>query len=335
MVTALILALPESSGSGLYGVFDFLSLTAQIHEYDGSRPSPISIVPQIVSVVKVPFRCRNGIPVIPSLSIDDVSGADIVIIPDLWMPPPVSFQSKYPQILDWLRMLHAQGIQLCSFCSGAVLLAEAGLLDGKRATSHWLYEDLFRQQFPQVAFCTAGTFIAADSSEEIITASGGTAWHDLANHLINRYCGNSVAIRVSRFLLLKQHAEGQRPYQDLTYKLPHADKQVKLCEEILAKHYRQPSCLKRAVAASGIPERTLKRRFRAATGSTLIEYIQKHRVEGAKTLLAQSNRSISDICIEVGYQEPAAFRRIFHRFVGLSPNEFRRMFNGRPSVPFI
>ena len=225
-----------------------------------------------------------------------------------------------------LRRQHARGATLYSACSGALLLAETGLLDGCDATSHWGYRDLFRKQYPRVRFRPEPNLAFADARGRIVTAGGTTSWHDLAIHIIARHCNPGEALRIAKVYLLKWHSEGGLPYESLVRSNPHADAVVHACEDWLGRHFREAYALQQVVARARIPERTLKRRFKQATGTTLIEYLQNCRVEEAKRLLEAGETAVDEISVAVGYEDPSFFRRLFKRCTGLAPNQYRRMF---------
>jgi transcriptional regulator GlxA family with amidase domain len=206
------------------------------------------------------------------------------------------------------------------------MLAESGLLDGCPATSHWGYQDLFTKQYPKVHFQPEPNLVFADPAGRIVTAGGTTSWHDLAIHIIARHAGTGEALRIAKVYLLKWHGEGQLPYASLVRSAPHADSVVRACEQWLKDNYKASDALQQAVAHANIPERTLKRRFKAATGATLIEYLQNLRIEEAKRLLEAKQMPVDDISIEAGYEDPSFFRRLFKRLTGLTPSQYRRMF---------
>ena len=133
-------------------------------------------------------------------------------------------------------------------------------------------------------------------------------------------------MNIARVYLLKWHGEGQLPYATLIRRNPHADSVVRNCENWLSKNYQNKNCITQVVKKSTIPERSLKRRFKSATGHSLIEYIQNLRVEASKRQLESSNTTVDDISINVGYEDPAFFRRLFKRSTGLTPSQYRRMF---------
>lgn len=326
-VEVLIVAVPETAGSALYGMLDVLSATGTLWQaLVREKPQPALFRVQIISTSKKPFKCGNNIPVSPDLSIRDKTTPNIIILPELWLGPDESIRGRYPELIKWIRHQHQQGACLYSACSGAVMLAETGLLDGCPATSHWGYQDLFRTQYPNIEFHPEPNLVFADSTGRIVTAGGTTSWHDLAIHIISRHASPGEALRVAKVYLLKWHSEGQLPYASLLRNTPHADSVVRRCEEWLSKNYLLSDAIRQIVRNSGIPERTLKRRFKGATGSSLIEYLQNLRIEGAKRLLEADVYPVDEISAMVGYEDTSFFRRLFKRSTGLSPSHYRRMF---------
>ena len=206
------------------------------------------------------------------------------------------------------------------------MLAETGLLDGREATSHWGYQDLFSKRYPKVRFRPEPNLVFADAAGRIVTAGGTTSWHDLALHIISRHCSPGEALRIAKVYLLKWHSEGQLPYAMLVRRASHADSVVRTCENWLGQHFRKTDAIKQVVELAKIPERTLKRRFKAATGTTLIEYLQNLRIEEAKRLLESGHMPVDEISVEVSYEDPSFFRRLFKRCTGLTPSQYRRMF---------
>jgi transcriptional regulator GlxA family with amidase domain len=326
-IDATILALPETAGSALYGMVDVLAATGTLwRELVGEDPGLPLIRPRIASLGRRPFRCGNGIPVSPEATIEEASRPAIVIVPELWLAPTDDMRDRYEGVKDWLRRCHKGGSTLYSACSGSVLLAAAGLLDGREATSHWGYTDLFRRSFPKVRFNPAPSLVLADRSGCIVTAGGTTSWHDLAIHIISRHCSPGEALRIAKVYLLKWHGEGQLPYASLVRRQPHADSVVRRAESWLAEHFRMAHAVAAVLKHCAIPERSLKRRFTTATGSALITYVQNLRIEEAKRLLEAGDSPAEDVAALVGYENPAFFRRLFKRVTGLTPGGYRRMF---------
>lgn len=327
LTRVLILAVPETAGSALYGMVDVLSAAGNIWQTLVRAETAERLFDvNIVSVGSEPFCCGNNIPVTPACCIDDHPMADALILPELWLGPDESMHDRYPQLMQWIRRQYQRGIAIYSACSGAVMLAETGLLNGCEATSHWGYRELFQRQYPAVRFRLDPSLVFADRAGRIVTAGGTASWHDLALHIIARYGSPGEALRIAQVYLLKWHDEGQLPYTPLVKRTLHADAVVRACENWLAEHFSVAGAIQGVIDQAGIPERTLKRRFKAATGATLIEYLQNLRVEAAKRLLESSTAPVDDVSVQAGYEDPSFFRRLFKRSTGLSPSEYRRLF---------
>jgi len=338
-IEVIIVAVPETAGSALYGMVDVLLAAGNIWQtLVRSETVKKLFRVRILSPTDEPFVCGNGIPVHPELSVEQNPMAQIVILPELWLGPDEHMKGRYPELMDWIRHQHQTGASIYSACSGAVMLAETGLLDECEATSHWGYQDLFRKYYPKVQFRPEPNLAFADSAGQIVTAGGTTSWHDLAIHVISRHCSPGEALRIAKVYLLKWHGEGQLPYETLVRNNPHADAVVRYCEKWLKEHYRERGALQQVVVESDVPERTFKRRFKIATGFSIIEYLQNLRVEEAKHLLEAGELPVDEISFLVGYEDPSFFRRLFKRLTGLTPSQYRRMFkpvllaDGSPSA---
>jgi transcriptional regulator GlxA family with amidase domain len=332
-IKTLIVAVPETAGSALYGMVDVLKAAGNLWQtlarsQAGTQPFSVAIV----SPLARPFKCGNGIPVSPAASIRDNPSGDIVILPELWLGPDEHLEGRYPALCAWVRRQYKAGAHIYSACSGSLLLAETGLLDGRDATSHWGYQDLFRRRYPQIRFRPEPSLCFADAAGRLVTAGGTTSWHDLALHIIARHVNPGEAMRIAKVYLLKWHDEGQLPYTSLIRMQPHPDSAVRDCEQWLTQHYREPRAVARAVRYSKMPERTLKRRFKLATGLALIDYVQNLRIEEAKRLLESKNFAADEISAKVGYEDASFFRRLFKRRTGLAPSQYRRAFSSVDAI---
>jgi len=326
-VEVLIVAVPEVAGSALYGMLDVLMAVGNIWQtLVREEPLPALFRVRIVAPGADAFTCGNGIPVTPHCSVADNPHGDIVILPELWLGPDEDIRGRYPEIMEWIRRLYKKGAHVYSACSGAVMLAETGLLDGCDATSHWGYQDLFNRRYPNVRFRPEPNLVFADVAGRIVTAGGTTSWHDLAIHIISRHGSPGEAMRIAKVYLLKWHGEGQLPYETLVRRIPHADSVVRTCEEWLGENFTDTEAIRHVIALAKVPERTIKRRFKAATGTTLIDYLQNLRVEEAKRLLESGPLPVDEISAEVSYEDPSFFRRLFKRRTGLTPSQYRRLF---------
>ncbi len=172
----LIVAVPETAGSALYGMIDVLLSAGNIWQTLARADEPRALFRvRIASPDGRPFTCGHGIPVRPELSVADDPGGQIVVLPELWLGPDEHLHGRYPELMDWLRRVYKEGASMYSACSGAIMLAETGLLDGCEATSHWGYQDLFRAEYPEVRFRPEPNLAFADAAGRIVTAGGTTS----------------------------------------------------------------------------------------------------------------------------------------------------------------
>ena len=331
--TVLIVAVAETAGSTLYGMVDVLAAAGTLWwELVGVEKRTPLLRPKIVSSSTEAFELANGIPVNPDISVADEPEAPIIILPELWLAPDEDISDRYSDITDWVSESYRRGSWIYSACSGSIMLAETGLLDGRDATSHWGYQNLFRRNYPAVRFQPEPNLCFAVPDGRIVTAGGTSSWHDLAIHIVSRHCSPGEALRIAKVYLLKLHDEGQLPYAHLVNQSPHADSAVRSCEAWLKQNFRNPEPVTRVIAHIGLPERSIKRRFKAATGETMIGRVQNIRIEEAKRLLETSHESFEQIAFKVGYENPGFFSKLFKRRTGLTPSGYRKMFSGLNGV---
>jgi transcriptional regulator GlxA family with amidase domain len=205
-------------------------------------------------------------------------------------------------------------------------LAETGLLDDLEATTHWGVAPLIRELYPQIRLKPEKILALAGSGQQIITAGGASSWAELALYLIAHYCGQEEAVRISKLFLLGDRSDGQLPFAALTRPKAHTDAVIENCQVWIAENYEIDNPVEGMRKHSGLASRTFKRRFRSATGYLPLEYAQTLRVEEAKHLLETSDMPIDRIGTEVGYEDPASFRRLFKRMTGITPGSYRRRF---------
>ena len=224
----------------------------------------------------------------------------------------------------WLLDRHAQGTVLASNCGGAFALAATGLLAGRPATTHWFFAEEFRSRFPDVRM-EADRMVIDDG--DIVTAGGLMAWTDLGLRIVERLLGPTVMMETARFLLIDPSGREQKHYASFAPKLTHGDEAVLKVQHWLQARGAGPVAVAEMAGEAGMEERTFQRRFKAATGMTPVEYVQHLRVGKARELLEFTKRTVDQIAWSVGYEDAAAFRKLFHRLIGLSPHEYRQRFS--------
>lgn len=324
-IAVSILSYPETTASMLYGYFDVLnSVGVGWPELVEGEPGERLLDVRIVAASAQPFACSSGIMVAPHAALDDVVHADLVCIPELTLDGGASPVGRYPREVDWIRRLHGQGATIAAACSGSMLLADTGLLDGFEATTHWGLQKQFKDCYPDVLVRAERILCVAGEGHRLVTAGGQVAWHDMILYLIARFCGAEQAIRTAKVFLLDQHNSGQSLYASLLHRGQHNDAAIADCQNWIAHNYRENQPVNRMIDRSSLAPRTFARRFRAATGYQPMEYVQALRIEEAKQLLELTTSNVDDIAREVGYEDPASFRRLFKRNTGLTPAQYRR-----------
>jgi transcriptional regulator GlxA family with amidase domain len=323
-----IVATPDAMASPVSGLFETFESVGPMAAAEGdAAPDTAPFEVEIVGPSAGPMRSASGLPIMVHRSVDDAAATDVVIVPSMamhdngdWIP------GRYPRIVAWLRAMHADGATICSACSGGMLTAETGLLDGQEATVHWISEAAFRSRHPDVVLRLDQALVVSGDGGRIVTSGAATAWHDLALYLIARHVGPATANALARFHLIQWHRDGQTPFQVFDPPLDHGDAAVAAAQRWIASNVAVASPVEQMVEQSGLAARTFKRRFAAATGETPIGYVQRIRVERAKRRLERGSDSIEAISWAVGYEDPASFRRLFKRLTGLTAGEYRRRF---------
>jgi transcriptional regulator GlxA family with amidase domain len=292
----------------------------------GLTNNPAEFDTRIVAASGDGFTCAGGIPIVPQASFADIERADAVIVTDLALDPETDHRGRWPQAEAWMAEMYRGGSLLCSVCSGSVMLAGTGLLDGRRATTHWVYVDHFRRFYPAVCLEPARILVAAGDEQRIVTTGGMAAWEDLALYLIARFYGEAMALNAARLYLFGDRSEGQLLFAAMGRPKRHDDAAVARSQAWIAEHYDTPSPVQGMARESGLAERSFKRRFRQATGYTPIDYVQTLRVEEAKQLLEATSQPIDAIARQAGYEDPTSFRRVFKRLAGVTPGRYRQRF---------
>lgn len=330
---AAVLALPEVTASTLFGVYDLLTGARRDWEFivngkEGSSP----IETKVVSADGDRFKSGNGVWIEPDGALDDFDTPHVVCIPDMLVAPGERISGRYDAEIDWIGRCYASGSILATACSGSLLLAEAGLLDGLDATIHWGYCESMAATYPKVRVQPSRALVATGEAQRIVMAGGGSSWQDLTLYLVARLLGIEEAMRVARVYMLDWHHVGQQPFASLSCGRQTEDATITKCQEWIAQHYDNSAPVNAMIKLSGLTERSFKRRFARATGMSPIQYVQTLRLEEAKQILESTELPIESVAQDIGYEDASFFRRLFRRKVGLTPANYRKRFGGLRKV---
>src|SRR5690606_18432556 len=321
-----LIAIPEVMPSSLTGLYDVLGSLRRLADPVGAllREEPFRV--ELVGHTDGTLRSASGLSVDVERAFRDVAATDVVIVPSLRLGKEGWRTGRHPALVAWLRDVHARGAALCSACSGVFVLAETGLFDERDCTIHWGYAEAFRRVFPRVRLHPERALVCAGERQELVSSGAATSWHDLALHLIARYAGAAAAHMATKFFALQSHPEGLAPYMIFSPPLDHGDAVVLRTQQWVETRFTVANPVEEMVRQSGLAERSFKRRFTRATGMSPLAYVQRLRIEEARRLLEQTDMPADAIAWQVGYEDPAFFRRLFRRTIGLTPGAYRRRF---------
>ncbi|HEY6619685.1 MAG TPA: transcriptional regulator FtrA [Steroidobacteraceae bacterium] len=270
-------------------------------------------------------RSQYGMRMTAANGLERLHAAGTIVIPG-WegidVPVPRS-------IVDALRGAHARGARLLSICSGAFVLAATGLLDGKRATTHWRYAEELQRRYPKVHVDANVLYVDEGS---VLTSAGSAAGLDLCLHLVRRDYGSAIANQVARRLVIPPHRDGgqaqfvERPVEDRERKSGQAKSLSALLDKI-RKRPAEPWRISELARLAAMSERTFMRRFRAATGLSPADWVTRARVDAARELLENTGLSIDHIAERCGLGTPTTLRHHFRKKVGVSPARYRKRFS--------
>ena len=322
MYQVAVLAFDGVFASALTGVVDLFTLTGVTWNRIHGQPLDQQFQVRIVSKDGNPVRCTPSIRMAVDASIDQIDKVDLVVIPTIGAPIEQVLEQQR-DVLPWLRRIHSAGADLASNCTGAFLLAEAGLLDNCTATTHWGFSQQFRQRYPQVKL-NERELITREGN--IFCAGGGTAWRDLTILLVERYCGPDLARELSRAFVIDVRNDLQSVYAGLPAHSYHQDEQVQTVRAWIHEHFRESTSLAELAEKVHLSPRQLQRRFTNTLGEPPLQYLQRVRIEAARKMLERGTNNLTQLAEQVGYQDVSSFSRLFKRHTGLSPSHYRQRF---------
>lgn len=267
-------------------------------------------------------HCDGAIKIQPDTSISTIRKTDLIFIPTTGLSIDDVVERNAP-VVPWLRRLHKRGAAIACVCSGVGLVAATGLLDGKRATTHWALAGRFREMYPAVKWMPE---LMVTEDHNVYCGGGVHAALDLSVYLVEKFCGHDVAMQTAKALLIETPRAWQAGFAIVPLKTEHSDEAISGAQDWLHQNFHQTFPLDAPARRVGMSLRNFVRRFKQATGDSPRMYLQKLRVAAAKRLLETDHRTVQQISNAVGYQDVAFFRDLFYRHTGVSPSMYRQKF---------
>ena len=266
--------------------------------------------------------CDGGIQIQSNKALQDVGETDLIFVPAAWLSIDGLVELNAP-VVQWLKQRSHRGAAVASVCSGVGLVAAAGLLDGKRATTHWGLAERFRQKYPRVKWMPE--FMVTED-RGFYCGGGVNASLDLSIYLVEKFCGHEIAVQTAKALLIETPRAWQSGFAVIPLKTDHTDDAIISAQEWMHKNFAKTFSLEDPARRIGMSVRNFVRRFKQATGDSPLVYLQKLRIAAAKRMLESNHRSLQEISDTVGYQDIAFFRALFQRHTGVSPSVYRNRF---------
>ncbi|WP_028978843.1 GlxA family transcriptional regulator [Sporocytophaga myxococcoides] len=264
----------------------------------------------------------------PDKLISDINKTDLIIIPaiDGDIKSIIELNKDYYQ---WVTDHYHKGAEVASLCVGAFLLASTGLLKGKSCATHWLSANEFKKMFPDVRLVEDKII----TDENGIYSSGGAfSYLNLILYLVEKYAGRDIALFMARAFQIDIERRSQSPFMIFNGQKDHEDLIVKKAQELIESNPGEKYSVDQIALKFAIGRRNLERRFKKATSNTIIEYVQRVRIEAAKQNLETTANNVNEVMYGVGYSDPKAFRMTFKKYTGMSPIQYRAKYNKEYSL---
>ncbi|NEU08384.1 helix-turn-helix domain-containing protein [Flavihumibacter sp. R14] len=255
--------------------------------------------------------------------LQDVESTDLIVIPALFGDMKDAI-ARNRDFLPWISEQYRKGAEVASLCVGAFLLASTGLLDGKKCSTHWGFQDEFREMFPKVEVVD-GSIITEEG--RIYSSGGAQSYWNLLLHLVEKYTDRETAILASKYFAIDIDRDSQATFAMFKGQKNHSDEVVKKAQEFIENNVRDKITIDELASAVAVGRRSFERRFKLATNNSVLEYIIRVKVESAKKRFETSRKNINEVMYDIGYTDTKAFRTIFKKFTGLTPIEYRNKYN--------
>jgi transcriptional regulator GlxA family with amidase domain len=328
-IQVAVLAFETFASMPITGPIDILNKSSAVWNGIYGKALPYgSFNVELVSLTKRPIKFGDNITICPHASVLTATKPDLILIPSVGENVLEKLPSLLP-FIPWIKQCSMQGARVASLCTGAFLLAETGLLDGRAATTHWFLADLFRKNYPKVRVHPERLIV---DEGLVITSGAATSFLDLMLYLIQLYKGYEAAVLVAKAFLIEMGRNTQLHYATPSLHTLHSDREILRVQQFIESNLGRQLTIETMAQHADMSVRNFDRRFRNAVGETPSSYLQKRRIEKAKRLLESTNDSIEEIMVHVGYEDDRSFRRLFRSLTDLSPKAYRVRYGLRRPV---
>lgn len=298
-------------------------LLTGVNSYMASMGKPPLFNVELVGLTKETPLIRGMYTIRTKRVIKDVSETDLVIIPAMDGNLQQAIEDN-KDFIPWIVKQYERGTEVASLCVGAFLLASTGLVTGKKCATHWVAANEFRKMFPEVNLVTER--VVTDENG-IYTSGGAYSYLTLILYLIEKYAGRAAAVFCAKIFAIDFDRESQSPFMMFSGQKDHEDDAIKKAQVYIEGNFQQRITVDELASMFSLSRRNLERRFKKATSNTVVEYIQRVKIEAAKMSLESSRDNVNEVMYKVGYTDTKAFRTTFKKITGVSPIQYRTKYN--------
>jgi len=278
---------------------------------------------QLVGITRENSQRDGKFNISPDALISDVKKTDLVIIPAIFGDQQINGE-KNASFIPWIIEQYQAGAEIASFCIAAFFLAKTGLLNGRQCATHWRFANDFRTMYPE-AKLVDDKIMTEDGG--IFTSGGAYSWLNLVIYMIEKYAGRDIAILISKAFMIDIDRHSQSPFIIFSGQKDHEDHLIKEAQEFIEKNYVEKITVDELASKFAIGRRNFERRFKKATSNTVMEYIQRVKIEAAKMRLEKGRENVNEVMYSIGYSDIKAFRTTFKKITGLSPVNYKNKYN--------
>jgi transcriptional regulator GlxA family with amidase domain len=261
----------------------------------------------------------------PDIAIDELEKTDLIIIPAVNGADMRNVIDDNKEFFPWIVQQHLFGTEVASLCVGSFLLAATGLVTDKKCATHWGMANTFRQMFPEVELVSEKVI----TDEKGIYSSGGAnSFWNLLLYIIEKYTNRDMAILLAKYYEIEIDRDNQSQFTIFTGQKDHNDEAIIKAQQYIEENYTEKLSVDQIADKLAVGRRNLERRFKKATSNTVVEYIQRVKIEAVKKGLESGRKTVNELMYDVGYSDVKAFRTVFKRTTGLSPIEYRNKYAG-------
>lgn len=296
--------------------------------YLQSQGKPSAFFIEVVGLSDVVYTANGKIAIKSDKTIQNVSKTDVIIIPPVQGDIKEAIQINqlfYP----WICKQYSEGAQVLSLCLGAFLLAQTGLLNGKKCVTHWRASAPFQQLFPKVKLLSDKIITDEDG---IYTGGGAFSSANLMLYFIEKNVSREAAVYCSKIFQIDSSRENQSPFIIFNKQKNHGDKEILIAQDFIERQFHKGITVSQLSEKTALGRRTFERRFKQATSNTPVQYIQRIRIEAAKKELENHSKTVNEIMYDIGYNDANTFRTVFRKVTGLTPLDYRKKFSNNTKV---